>query len=43
MTLRNMRDQGVHHLISYCLHHAFRHQAPIDVSSYADDIEARPF
>ena len=27
-------EQGVHHLIAYCLNNACRHQAVIDVSSY---------
>ena len=31
MTLGNMREQGVHHLICYCLNDACRHQALIDV------------
>ena len=39
MTLDNMRRQGVHHLIDYCLNDSCRHQALIDVSSYPDDIE----
>jgi hypothetical protein len=39
MTLGNMRRQGVHHLIAYCLHDACRHQGLIDVSSYPDDIK----
>jgi hypothetical protein len=34
MTLGNMREQGVRHLIAFCLHDACRHQALIDVSSY---------
>ncbi len=37
MTLANMREQGVHHLIAYCLNGVFRHQALIDVSSYPGD------
>jgi hypothetical protein len=37
MTLGNMREQGVHHLIAY----ACRHQALIDVSSYPDVIEVQ--
>ena len=37
MTLGNMRRQGVHHLIAYCLNDACRHQAVIDVSSYPGD------
>jgi hypothetical protein len=34
MTLGNMRQQGVHHLIALCHSDACRHQAPIDVSKY---------
>jgi hypothetical protein len=26
MTLGNMREEGMHHLIAYCLHDACRHQ-----------------
>jgi hypothetical protein len=37
MTLGNMREQGVHHLIAFCHNDACRHQALIDVSSYAVD------
>ena len=37
MDLANMRRQGVHHLIAYCLNDACRHQAVIDVSSYPGD------
>ena len=37
MTLVNMRAQGVHHLIAFCLNDACRHQAVIDVSSYRCD------
>ena len=32
MTLGNMREQGVQHLIAYCLNDTCRHQALIDVS-----------
>ena len=39
MTLGNMRELGVHHLIAYCLNDACRHQALIDVSSYPADTE----
>jgi hypothetical protein len=39
MDLANMRRQGVHHLIGYCLNDACRHQALIDVSKYAGDTE----
>jgi hypothetical protein len=37
MDLANMRRQGVHHLIAYCLNDSCRHQAMIDVSSYPGD------
>jgi hypothetical protein len=43
MTLGNMRQQGVRHLIAYCLNDSCRHQAVIDVSSYADDVEVPSF
>jgi hypothetical protein len=33
MTLGNMRRQGVHHLIAYCLNDTCRHSALIDVST----------
>ena len=33
MDLANMRAQGVHHLIAFCLNDACRHQALIDVST----------
>jgi hypothetical protein len=39
MTLGNMRELGVHHLIAYCLNDACRHQALIDVSSYPAETE----
>ena len=39
MDLANMRRQGVHHLIAYCLNDSCRHQALIDVSKYPDDVE----
>ena len=32
MTLANMREPGVHHLIAYCLNDTCRHQALIDAS-----------
>jgi hypothetical protein len=32
MTLGNMHEQGVHHLIAFCRNDACRHQAVIDVS-----------
>jgi hypothetical protein len=34
-----MRALGVHHLLASCLNDACRHQALIDVSKYADDVE----
>jgi hypothetical protein len=43
MTLGNMRRQGVHHLIAYCLNDACRHQALIDVSGYPGAIEVPEF
>ena len=43
MTLGNMRRQGVHHLIAYCLNDACPHTAPIDVSGYPDVIEVPSF
>jgi hypothetical protein len=43
MTLGNVREQGVHHLIAFCLRDACRHQALIDVSSYSDDVEVPSF
>jgi transposase len=39
MTLGNMRENGVHHLIAYCLNDSCRHQAIIDVSSYPGETE----
>jgi hypothetical protein len=39
MTLGNMRQLRVHHLIASCLNDACRHQGLIDVSKYADDVE----
>ena len=43
MTLGNMRELGVHHLIAYCLNNSCRHSALIDVSSYPDDVEVPSF
>jgi transposase len=37
MDLANMRAQGVHTLIAYCLNDSCRHQAVIDVSEYPGD------
>jgi hypothetical protein len=34
MTLGNMRELGVHNLVSFCLDGACRHSAFIDVSKY---------
>jgi hypothetical protein len=39
MTLGNMRQLGVQRLIASCLNDACRHQALIDVSKFADDVE----
>jgi hypothetical protein len=39
MTLGNMRQLGVQHLVAYCHNDACRHQAPTDVSSDPDDVE----
>ena len=39
MTLGNMRELGVQHLIAFCLNDACRHQALIDVSSYPAETE----
>ena len=39
MTLGNMRELGVHHLIGYCHDDACRHQAIIDVSRFPDAVE----
>jgi hypothetical protein len=43
MTLGNMRELGVRHLIAYCLNDACRHSALIDVSSYPADTEVPSF
>jgi hypothetical protein len=43
MDLANMRRQGVHHLIAYCLNDSCRHQALIDVLSYPGDTEVPRF
>ena len=43
MTRGNMRELGVHRLIASCLNDACRHQALIDVSSYAADVEVPSF
>jgi hypothetical protein len=37
MDLANVRRQGVHQLIAYCLTDSCRHQALIDVSKYPGD------
>jgi transposase len=42
MTLGNMREQEVHHLIAFCLNDACRHQALIEVSSYPAETEVLP-
>jgi hypothetical protein len=41
MTLGNMRELGVHHLIAYCHNDACKHQALIDVSNYLYNLEVR--
>ena len=43
MTLGNMRHLGVHRLIATCLNAACRHQGPVDVSKFADDVEVPYF
>jgi hypothetical protein len=40
MTLANMREQEVQHLIAYCHNDTCRHQALIDVSSYPGSLGA---
>jgi hypothetical protein len=37
MSLGNMREQGVQHLIAFCHNDTCRHQAIIDVSSYPNN------
>jgi hypothetical protein len=39
MTLGDMRDLGVHHLIAFCLNDPCRHSALIDAAGYPDVIE----
>ena len=39
MTLANMRHQGVQRLIACCLNPSCQHEAVIDVSKFADDVE----
>jgi hypothetical protein len=41
MTLANMYEQGVRYLIAFCHNDASRHQAIIDVSSYAPETPLR--
>jgi hypothetical protein len=43
MTLGNMRQQGVQHLIAFCHNDACHHQALIDVSRYPDDVAVPSF
>ena len=43
MTLGNMRQLRVRHLIASCLNDACHHQGLIDVSKYADDVEVPSF
>jgi quercetin dioxygenase-like cupin family protein len=37
-----MREQGMDHLIAFCLNDACRHQAVIDISKYPPDTPAAP-
>jgi hypothetical protein len=39
MTLGNMRELGVHHLVATCLRDGCRHQGLVDVSKFPDDVE----
>jgi hypothetical protein len=43
MTLGNMYEQGVHHLIAFCHNDACRHTALIDVSGYPAETEIPSF
>jgi hypothetical protein len=43
MTLGNMREQGVYHLIGFCHNDTCRHQALIDVSDCPDHAKVRWF
>jgi hypothetical protein len=43
MTLGNMREQGVRHLIGFCHNDTCRHSALIDVSDCPDHVEVRWF
>ena len=43
VTLGNMRQQGVRHLIAFCLNDICGHQAVIDVSNYPNDAEVTSF
>jgi hypothetical protein len=43
MTLGNMRELGVQHLIGFCLNNTCRHQTLIDVSSCPAETEVPPF
>jgi hypothetical protein len=43
MDLANMSEQGVHHLIAYCLNDSCHHQAIIDMSSYPGDTPVKWF
>ena len=43
MTLGNMRHLGLRRLVAHCLNPACRHDGPIDVASYADDVEVPYF
>ena len=39
MTLGNMRHLGVQRRITSCLNPSCRHEGPIDVPNFADDVE----
>jgi hypothetical protein len=43
MTLGNMRHLGVQGLIASCPNPPCRHEGPIDVSKFADDVELPSF
>ena len=43
MTLGNMRELGVQHLMAFCHNNGCRHQARIDVSKCPDETEVPSF
>jgi hypothetical protein len=43
MTLGNMRHLGVQNVVAHCLNPACRHEGPIDVSKFPDEIEVPSF